>query len=77
MDAFAKDYLKEVGIDYYEFKSHDFRHSIATKMFNIGVPVETIRDYLGHKDSNMTKQYIDYTDKKIQKEMEKYWRLRE
>lgn len=72
-----KNYLKEVGIDYYEFKSHDFRHSIATKMFNIGVPVETIRDYLGHKDSNMTKQYIDYTDKKIQKEMEKYWRLRE
>lgn len=34
-----------------EVKSaHDFRRTVASELFNNGVPVEIIRNYLGHSD---------------------------
>lgn len=55
-----RKYLVEAGITEYMFRSHDFRHGVATNLYNSGVPIEVIRDYLGHKDSDMTRKYIDY-----------------
>ncbi len=57
----------------YVFKSHDYRHTIATYFYNTGVPLQSIRDYLGHDYEEMTEQYIDYMPKKIEKASEEYF----
>jgi len=42
-----------------EIKSaHDIRRTVASEMFNKGVPVEIIRNYLGHSDIKTTFSYI-------------------
>lgn len=42
-----------------EVKSaHDIRRTVASEMFNNGVPVEIIRNYLGHSDIKTTFSYI-------------------
>ena len=57
----------------YVFKSHDYRHPIATYFYDTGVPLQSIRDYLGHDYEEMTEQYIDYMPKKIEKASEEYF----
>ncbi|MCR5406217.1 MAG: site-specific integrase [Lachnospiraceae bacterium] len=69
-DRFSKDfkkYLIECGIAQYSFKSHDFRHAIATMFYENGVSIEVIRDYLGHKESQMTTQYVDHQQRIVDK----------
>ena len=51
----------------YDFKSHDFRHTIATMLYDDEVPLQSIRDYLGHDYEEMTQQYVDYMPKRISK----------
>lgn len=58
----------------YVFKSHDYRHTLATRFYDDGVPIQTVRDYLGHVTENMTKQYVDYMPKKIAKANEEYFK---
>ncbi len=42
-----------------EVKSaHDIRRTVASELFNNGVPVEIIRNYLGHSDIKTTWGYI-------------------
>ena len=42
-----------------EVKSaHDIRRTVASEMFNNGIPVEIIRNYLGHSDIKTTYGYI-------------------
>ena len=57
----------------YVFKSHDYRHTIVTYFYDTGVPLQSIRDYLGHDYEEMTEQYIDYMPKKIEKASEEYF----
>ena len=57
----------------YLFKSHDFRHTIATSFYEEGVPLQSIRDYLGHIYEEMTQQYIDYMPRKIKKANTEYF----
>lgn len=61
----------------YVFKSHDYRHSIATKLFDQGVSLQVIRDFLGHKFEDMTKEYIDFIPKKIEKKTLEYYEQNE
>ena len=58
----------------YIFKSHDYRHGIATLFYDSGVSLQGVRDYLGHVYEEMTQQYVDYMPKKIEKASEKYFR---
>ena len=57
----------------YIFRSHDYRHTIATCFYDSGVSLQCIRDYLGHNYEEMTEQYIDYMPKKIEKASEDYF----
>lgn len=57
----------------YIFKSHDYRHTIATHFYDTGVSLQSIRDYLGHDYEEMTQQYVDYMPKKIDKANEEYF----
>lgn len=58
----------------YAFKSHDYRHTLATRFYDDGVSMQTIRDYLGHVTENMTKQYVDFMPKKIAKANDEYFK---
>jgi len=51
----------------YLFRSHDYRHTIATLFYDEHVSVQAIRDYLGHENEEMTKQYLDYMPRKMAK----------
>ncbi len=49
----------------YIFRSHDYRHSLATLFYDKKVSIQGIRDYLGHTYEEMTRQYIDYMPRKL------------
>ena len=38
----------------FRFRSHQFRHTVGTRMINLGVPHHIIQRYLGHKGPEMT-----------------------
>ena len=57
----------------YVFKSHDYRHTLATRFYDNEVSLQTIRDYLGHYSEEMTKQYVDYMPKKVAKANEEFY----
>ena len=70
-----KKYCSQIGIQNgeYIFKSHDYRHTVATNFYEHGVSIQSIRDYLGHTFEEMTMQYIDYMPRKIAKENDAYF----
>lgn len=57
----------------YLFKSHDYRHTVATLFYDNGVSLQCLRDYLGHHFEEMTEQYIDYVPMKIAKENDNFF----
>ena len=56
----------------WNFQSHQFRHSVGTRMINNGVPLHIIQRYLGHKSPTMTQRYAYIYDETLRKEIEKY-----
>ena len=70
-----KKYCIQIGIQKgeYIFKSHDYRHTVATNFYEHGVSIQSIRDYLGHTFEEMTMQYIDYMPRKIAKQNDTYF----
>ena len=70
-----KKYCSQIGIQNgeYIFKSHDYRHTVATNFYEHGVSIQSIRDYLGHTFEEMTMQYIDYMPRKIAKQNDTYF----
>lgn len=57
-----------------DFKSHDYRHTIATDLHMSGAPLGTTRAYLGHTRDDMTKQYIDHLPGRIDLLQEEYFK---
>ena len=57
----------------YIFKSHDYRHNLATLYYDNGISIQAVRDYLGHEYEEMTRQYVDYMPKKLEKASEAYF----
>ncbi|MHA9737885.1 tyrosine-type recombinase/integrase [Robinsoniella peoriensis] len=57
----------------YLFKSHDYRHNLATLYYDRGISIQAVRDYLGHDYEEMTRQYVDFMPKKLQKANEEYF----
>lgn len=58
----------------YIFRSHDYRHGIATLFYDRGVSLQGVRDYLGHTYEEMTQQYIDYIPRKLENANDKYFK---
>lgn len=57
----------------YIFKSHDYRHTVASLFYDHEVSLQSIRDYLGHMYDEMTRQYIDYMPRRIEAANEEYF----
>lgn len=55
------------------FQAHDYRHSVATLLYEHDVSLQAIRDFLGHKHEDMTRQYIDCIGKKLEQYGEAYF----
>lgn len=67
----------EIANGEYIFKSHDYRHTVATMFFDSNVSLQSIRDFLGHTYEEMTRQYIDFMPKKIAQANEEFFSTRE
>ncbi len=72
MKKFCRE--QEVEGGEYLFRSHDYRHTVATMLYDSGVSLQGVRDYLGHNYEEMTQQYLDYMPMKIAKENEEFFR---
>lgn len=62
-----------IGGEEYIYRPHDYRHTVATEMFDEGISLQAIRDYHGHRDESMTKQYIDYMPRRVDQENREYF----
>lgn len=61
----------------YLFKSHDYRHAVATEYYESGVSIQAVRDYLGHDYEDMTRQYIDYMPRRLDAANEEFFSQQE
>lgn len=56
----------------WDFQTHQFRHTVGTRMINNGVPQHIVQRYLGHQSPEMTMRYAHIHDETLRKEVEKY-----
>ncbi len=56
----------------WNFQTHQFRHTVGTRMINNGVPQHIIQRYLGHESPAMTSVYAHIHDQTLKKEIAKY-----
>ncbi len=61
----------------YLFRSHDYRHAVATEYYESGASIQAVRDYLGHDYEDMTRQYIDYMPRRIDAANEEFFNKQE
>lgn len=56
--------------------SHQFRHTLATRMVNMGVRQEIVQRYLGHESPEMTARYAAIHDRTVKDEFLRFERQR-
>ncbi len=64
-----KFYCKLAGIQS-KFRIHDMRHQCATYLVDNGMPVEQVKEVLGHKDINSTMIYYHGNTGKLKRAMD-------
>lgn len=64
--------IKDSSGNRWNFQSHQFRHTVGTRMVNNDVPMHIIQRYLGHESPTMTQVYAYIHDKTLKKEIAKY-----
>jgi integrase/recombinase XerD len=56
----------------YHLQSHQFRHTVGTRMINNGVPQHIVQRYLGHESPTMTARYAFIYDQTMKEEYAKF-----
>ncbi|WP_392534310.1 tyrosine-type recombinase/integrase [Nostoc sp. C117] len=56
----------------WHFQTHQFRHTVGTRMINNGVPQHIVQRYLGHESPNMTAVYAHIHDQTMKEEIAKF-----
>lgn len=56
----------------FRFQTHMFRHTVATKMINNGVPQHIVQRFLGHETPMMTSTYAHIMDSTMKREFAKF-----
>lgn len=64
--------IKDKSGKQWNFESHQFRHTVGTRMINLGVPQHITQRYLGHESATMTMVYAHIHDETLAKEIERY-----
>lgn len=64
--------IRDAAGHLYHFRSHNFRHTVATRMINSGVPQHIVQRYLGHATPDMTAVYAHIHDQTMKEEYAKY-----
>ena len=65
-----KYYAERMGIYWSdEMSPHKLRHSCITKALNDGVPIQVVRDMVGHTNMQTTNRYSHSKDDEIRKAM--------
>ncbi len=69
------DWCNDLGIRCgdHVFQTHDYRHSVATALYEHGASIQAIREFLGHKHENMTRRYIDCIQDHLDCSSEQYY----
>ncbi|WP_017662783.1 tyrosine-type recombinase/integrase [Baaleninema simplex] len=56
----------------WHFQTHQFRHTVGTRMINNGVPQHIVQRYLGHESPQMTATYARIHDQTMKEEVAKF-----
>lgn len=56
----------------WRFQSHQFRHTVGTRMINNNVPQYVVQKYLGHESPTMTMRYAHIHDQTLKKEIAQF-----
>lgn len=67
----AKLDLREASGSLVNVTPHRFRHTFATEMLERGVPIDVVRELLGHRSLASTQVYATVTDRRLRSEWEK------
>lgn len=58
-----RKYVDKAGLSNKGISLHCLRHTYATNLLNAGIPIEVLRDLLGHQSLEHTRRYARLTDK--------------
>ena len=61
-------YLKKAGLSHKGYTLHCLRHSNASSLLNAGMPLECLKEFLGHSSVEVTRRYARLTNKTREKE---------
>jgi len=56
----------------FRFQAHQFRHTVGTRMINLGVPHHIIQRFLGHRGPEMTSRYAHIHDSTMRDKLSEY-----
>ncbi len=56
----------------WRFQSHQFRHTVGTRMINNNVPQHIVQKYLGHESPTMTMRYAHIHDQTLKREIAQF-----
>ncbi len=57
-----KKYVDKAGLSHKGITLHCLRHTYATNLLNARIPIEVLRDLLGHQSLEHTRRYANLTD---------------
>lgn len=64
--------IVDMNNEVWKFHSHQFRHTVGTRMINSGVPQTIVQKYLGHESPEMTARYAHIHDATLKKAFNEY-----
>lgn len=65
--SYKKKILNDDG-EIFHFHSHQFRHTVGTRLINTGVPQYIVQEFLGHESPTMTSMYAHIHDDTLKRE---------
>jgi hypothetical protein len=61
-------YLQKANLSHKNYTLHCLRHTNASSLLNAGIPLECLRELLGHRSVELTRRYARLTNRTREKE---------